>query len=267
MKKITLLTSIITLSVIMFSSCGDEYFLEKDEPAKLMVIDKIKSNSDFTMEEVDNAFSYSFYENSDEFQDMTWLHHLWEPDTRYENAVYCYLGIKDNGSKRLRFVIQYHSTNVGVNTVDNPFFEGIISSAIFNIDGENFTFDLSETEGSCEAEERVFSSNYAEWYDLGAEALEEKRVFSSNYAERYDLGAEALSVPLEIPVTEAEIGSSERRLNKIRLQYPFIEKLANANTVKLRLKGDGVTKDRILSEKELKVIRDTYYYFSAMQTL
>lgn len=246
MKKFTLLTSIITLSVIMFSSCGDEYFLEEDEPAKLMVIDKIKSNSDFTMEEVDNAFSYSFYENSDEFQDMTWLHHLWEPDTRYENAVYCYLGIKDNGSKRLRFVIQYHSTNVGVNTVDNPFFEGIISSAIFNIDGENFTFDLSEIEGSCEAEERVFSSNYAEWYDLGV----------VNNGD----GVEAFLALGEI----LETGSSER-LNKIR--YHFIEKLANANTVKLRLKGDGVTKDRILSEKELKVIRDTYYYFLAMQKL
>lgn len=239
MKKITLLTSIITLSVIMFSSCGDEYFLEEDEPAKLMVIDKIKSNSDFTMEEVDNAFSYSFYENSDEFQDMTWLHHLWEPDTRYENAVYCYLGIHDNGSKRFRFVIQYHSTNVGVNTVDNPFFEGIISSAIFNIDGENFTFDLSETEGRCEAEERVFSSNYAEWYDLGVNVILETGSFA---------------------------GSSKRLINVI-LEYPFIEKLANANTVKLRLKGDGVTKDRILSEKELKVIRDTYYYFLAMQKL
>lgn len=242
MKKITLLTSIITLSVIMFSSCGDEYFLEKDEPAKLMVIDKIKSNSDFTMEEVENAFSYSFYENSDEFQDMTWLHHLWEPDTRYENAVYCYLGIQDNGSKRFRFVIQYHSTNVGVNTVDNPFFEGIISSAIFNIDGENFTFDLSEIEGRFEAEERVSSSNYAEWYDLGVE---------------YILVTQEIS----------ETGSSERRLNEIILEYPFIEKLANANTVKLRLKGDVVTKDRILSEKELKVIRDTYYYFLAMQKL
>ena len=246
MKKFALLTSIITLSVIMFSSCGDEYFLEEDEPAKLMVIDKIKSNSDFTMEEVENAFSYSFYENSDEFQDMTWLHHLWEPDTRYENAVYCYWGIQDNGSKRLRFVIQYHSTNVGVNTVDNPFFEGIISSAIFNIDGENFTFDLSETEGSCEAEERVFSSNYAEWYDLGV----------VNNGD----GVEAFLALGEI----LETGSSER-LNKIR--YHFIEKLANANTVKLRLKGDGVTKDRILSEKELKVIRDTYYYFLAMQKL
>ena len=242
MKKITLLTSIITLSVIMFSSCGDEYLLEEDEPAKLMVIDKIKSNSDFTMEEVDNAFSYSFYENSDEFQDMTWLHHLWEPDTRYENAVYCYLGIQDNGSKRLRFVIQYHSTNVGVNTVDNPFFEGIISSAIFNIDGENFTFDLSEIEGSCEAEEGVFSSNYAEWYDLGVEFI----------------------LVTEEKITET--GSYERH-NKIILEDPFIEKLANANTVKLRLKGDVVTKDRILSEKELKVIRDTYYYFVAMQIL
>lgn len=220
-KVRNILTICIVLLSILTSSCGEKQFIDKDESAKQEIIKRFTESPVYSLtnDEVIKAFSGSFSERYDEFQKITWFRHINKPKTRYENAIYCYFGKRDFGDDILRVVIQYYTTDPGIDSyaVEDPFFSGLLNKAIFVIDGENITIDFLEIdeEGKCEIEESLFSSKYAEWYDI-------------------------------------KVGNS--------ISYDMIKKIANAKTVKVRLIGDFITKDRTLTEKELKTFRDSYYY-------
>lgn len=120
--------------------------IKRDSDMLADSIATIKQKKEETIANLCKRFRYK----EDEFENITWVHHITTPQYVNYNSIYLYFQKdKDGKASNLRFRVQYEGKSWL-----------FIKNMIFNIDGDNFQIFTSDMKRDCGAGGSIW-----EWYD------------------------------------------------------------------------------------------------------
>lgn len=271
MKKILLVLGIWVLAclIIFFSVISTPMKVQNEQRIERERIEKIKQDSIARVEfvrdsiaraefvrdsiakaeqnaQIINKLKGNFTHKKDEFSDRTWVNPKNSPQYRNQNGIYCYFSmINGKPTNNFRFVFQYYA--------DDWLF---IRNMIFNIDGENYMI-TPNMDTDCGNGGYIW-----EWCDVSVS----KEIKSDDIKLGAETKDEDIQLKAELKVKEVE---REAKYNVNGIWYiditnTFIQKLANAKSVKVKLNGRQYYDTRTLTNSQLKTIKETYDYYIAL---
>lgn len=241
MKKILL----IVAAIAVLAGCSESY---KQNKAKRAFLSDSLKRAEFLADstqkaEIINRCSPLFIIEKDEFSSLSYVRPASAPANTNDNATFCYFIMENDTPSELRFRLQYY---------DKKWAMG--SSLIFNIDGENFKI-------MPKIDYNIFGSEVWQWCD--------EKVYKTSYAQdlelrKNDKGWNEWVMEERKQELLKEVFYSTDGVESTYVNKDFINRLGNAQSVKIKLTDSSTPQVRILTQEEIISIKDTYEYFIAL---
>lgn len=241
MKKIFLIVAIAALA-----GCGESY---KQNNAKRAFLSDSLKRAEFLADsthkaEIINRCSPLFIIEKDEFSSLSHVRSVKAPAVPNTNGTFCYFIMENDVPTELRFRLQYY----------DPKWSTLSSSLIFNIDGENFQI-------MPKIDYKIFGSEVWQWCD--------EKVYKKSYAQdlelrKNDKGWNEWVMEERKQELLKEVFYSTDGVKSTYVNKDFINRLGNAQSVKIKLTDGSTPQVRILTQEEIISIKDTYEYFIAL---
>ena len=180
------------------------------------------------------CFSYK----KDDFSNIVWIKPKNAPNYRASNAIYCYFALVDNKPQNFRFVFQYYA--------EDWLF---IKNMVFNIDGENYCI-APTMETDC-----GYGGKIWEWCDT--------KVYKTCPSDEYTTDELKISASANEHLNKALY--SQNGVVYTEINKDFIQKLANAKSVKIKMNGSKYYDTKTLTSNEILNIKRIYTYFTLLK--
>lgn len=190
--------------------------------------------------ETKNKVFFTF--KKDEFSNVVWIKPKNTPNYRASNAIYCYFALVDNKPQNFRFVFQYYA--------EDWLF---IKNMVFNIDGENYCITPT-METDC-----GYGGKIWEWCDT--------KVYKTCPSDEIEYTEETADMKASAAVNEHlnKALYSQNGVIYTEINKDFIQKLANAKSVKVKMNGSKYYDTKTLTQTEIANFNRIYTYFTLLK--